>query len=93
MQTIDVWRRTGNGTVTELTLSVSTDDVSYSTAVLYTPTWSGNKATIDVSAFDNAEYVRMKLGPDAVGGGWLMINEVALEGIVPIPAGTVIFVR
>ena len=86
VQTIDVWRRVGNGTVTDLTFSVSTDDISYSAPVAYTPaTWTNNQATIDVSAFDNAQYVRMKLGPDAVSGGWLMLTEVAFDG-VPEPA-------
>ena len=84
--TVDVWRRVGNGTVTDLTFSVSTDDISYSAPVAYTPaTWTNNQATIDVSAFDNAQYVRMKLGPDAVSGGWLMLTEVAFDG-VPEPA-------
>jgi hypothetical protein len=81
VQTIDVWRRVGNGTVTDLTVSVSTDDVTYSAPVLYTPTWSSNKATIDVTAFADASYVKVKLGPDAVSGGWLMLTEVQLNGV------------
>jgi hypothetical protein len=81
VHTIDAWRVDKWDVFTTFEISVSTDDINYSPTTTYTPTWTSNQATIDVSAFANAQYVKMKL--DSAGNGWKMLTEVAFT---PEPA-------
>jgi len=88
VQTIDLWARLTNGSIDSIDVSVSTDDVTYSTPVNYVNSWSGggNPSTdqLDVSALGNARYYRLQLIND---NDWSMLGEVQFNGISVGPGG------
>ena len=88
LQTIDLWARNLNGTISSVDISVSTDDITYSAITNYTSTWAGiNPATdsLDVSALGDAQYVRLT----TYSLDWSMLCEVEFDGtVVPEPSAS-----
>jgi hypothetical protein len=88
LQTIDLWARNSNGTISSVDISVSTDDITYSAITNYTSTWAGaNPATdsLDVSALGDAQYVRLT----TYSSDWSMLFEVEFNGtVVPEPSSS-----
>lgn len=83
VQTIDIYTRTSNGTITSIDISVSLDDSTYSTVTNYA--FSAPTASLDVSLLDNARYVRVT----TYSTDWSMISEVDFNGdAVPEPTTT-----
>ena len=83
VQTIDIYTRTSNGTITSIDISVSLDDSTSSTVTHYA--FSAPTASLDVSLLDNARYVRVT----TYSTDWSMISEVDFNGdAVPEPTTT-----
>ena len=83
VQTIDIYTRTSNGTITSIDISVSLDDSTYSPVTNYA--FSAPTASLDVSLLDNARYVRVT----TYSTDWSMISEVDFNGdAVPEPTTT-----
>ena len=95
MTTVDIWTVTTFLSSTEsVSISSSTDNVSFSTPVVVDPIiWTGGftntnlrQGSIDVSSLPAGQYYQVDVFDDAQ---WMMINEVEFTGTaVPEPATT-----
>ena len=87
VQTIDLWTRTSHGTIGNVGVSVSADDVTYSAVTNFVPAWTGPTESradqFDVSSMANARYVKFS---GITTSDWMMFSEVAFDGtLVPEP--------
>lgn len=83
LNTIQVYSRTSNGTITSIDISTSLDDSTYSAVTSYA--YSAPSGTINVSPEADARYVRFT----PISADWSMISEVDFDGtLVPEPSTT-----
>ncbi|MCA9246692.1 MAG: PEP-CTERM sorting domain-containing protein [Planctomycetales bacterium] len=77
----------GLGTANDVTISYSSDNVSYSPGTLYSWADAGNGSNAHAtgSAFDAARYVRLAFDGSTTTGDKWGLTEISIEGGAPIP--------